>query len=516
MQFSVLINKMSEKKILLLLLFFAFIFRIYAALVPGIIVTDGVMYINNARFIENGEWQKIVEQGFYNFYPFLIAVFHKLISDWELCARTVSIIFGSLAIIPYFFIVRYVFNSKIALISAIFFVISPRLVEYSSNVLREPVFWFFGLLALWAALEGARKSIWFYFVLSAFCVGLATFTRMEGIVLVPIILFWIIWHYVGEKILSLKQVMAYTLIFLLSFPVLFFSPLILLKAKLGHWELGPAGSRIPQMVRTKIANPDKMYQQYIDESDNVTVLLSGNKYLVTLWQPIYKFFHSYHVLFILLFILGITRRKSIPYNSREILLVSWLLFFFIACLIYFSRTYYLSSRHGMLMGWPAFAWVSVGLHEFIDVLEKLRVYFRFAEKAREKMILAVMVMICVIVLPSTLSWSGADKTEMKKAGILLRNANYSTQKLVIESRLNRLAFYAGAKYTTIPENIKASEMASFLKSSGSNYLIIDKKTMGPSVMSFVKNPHPVTLKQIHIIEFDSYLDYSFEIFKIEK
>ena len=93
----------------------------------------------------------------------------------------VSVVFGSLTIIPLFFLTRGLFNQNVAIVSALFYAVHPRFVEYSSDVLREPVFWFFSIAALWLAWEGISRKKYFPFVLSSLSTGFAMFTRLKAL-----------------------------------------------------------------------------------------------------------------------------------------------------------------------------------------------------------------------------------------------------------------------------------------------------------------------------------------------
>ena len=68
--------------------------------------------------------------GLHSIYPYFIFVFHKIFSNWEIAGRMVAVFFGSLAIIPFFYILKNIFERKIVIGACIFFIISPRLIEY--------------------------------------------------------------------------------------------------------------------------------------------------------------------------------------------------------------------------------------------------------------------------------------------------------------------------------------------------------------------------------------------------
>jgi len=125
---------------------------VYAA---DVITPDGVLYIQIAKLIKSGNWMGVYDKGFYSLYPFTIIAFQKIFSNWETAGRMTSALFGSLTVVPLFLLFRKMFDLKIAVVASIFFVLSPRIAEYSSDVLREPLYWLLSLAALWA---GAGKA----------------------------------------------------------------------------------------------------------------------------------------------------------------------------------------------------------------------------------------------------------------------------------------------------------------------------------------------------------------------
>lgn len=494
----------------------AFAVRLYAALVPGVIVPDGMVYISTAKMIDAGQWRHVADYSFYSLYPFLMVLFKKVFSDWELSGRMVSVFFGSLAVLPFYLLFKRLTDKKIAFVAALFFIISPRLVEYSSNVIREPVFWFFSIAALWAACEGMTRKKWIFMTCASFFVGMASLTRMEGVALIIIIFLWIWWYHRRGEGLTIKRSLSLAMVFVISFPVLFFTPLCFLKSKLGKWELGLIGSKIPHILNASNKSAEETFKKTIDESDAVSQIVSGNKYVFFLWQAIYKFFRSYHVLLIFLFLIGIIRRKVIPYNTGEVPVIIWLGVFFLVSLLYLSRTFYLSTRHGMLMSIPALLWVSIGFFELTALIERWTVKFRPAHGNARKITACLLVLICLIILPKTLSWSGYDKVEMKKAGIYLKKKGYSNEKIAVEPRLHRVPFYADADYCVIPSNIDHAVLRSFLDTNNAKLLIIDARTIGRSVADFQDNIAKMDLERIEIPEFDNYKEYSFIVFRVKK
>ncbi len=251
----------------------------------------------------------------------------------------------------------------------------------------------------------------------------------------------------------------------------------------------------------------------VDESDAVSKILSGNKYAYFLWKALYAFFRSFHVLFILLFIIGVTRRKIIPYDSREVPIIIWWSVFFLISLLYVSKIYYLSTRHGMLMSIPALVWVSIGFFELSDMIERSKAKLKPQGRHIRNTGALLFVIICVIILPNTLSWSGYEKVEMKKAGIYLKRNGYSKEKIAVEPRLIRLGFYMESDYIVIPPLVDRVNLNSFLSLENISYLVVDERTIEGTIKGFKDNLKVFNMEKIDLPELNTYKEYSIAVFK---
>ena len=214
-------------------------------------------------------------------------IFH----DWEYSGKMVSVVFGSLTIIPLFFLIRGLFNQNIAIVSALFYCVHPRFVEYSSDVLREPVFWFFSISALWLAWEGISRKKSFLFVLSSMSTGFAMFTRVEGAMVFLIVVLWILWFFLNDK-QNRKKVLLYMCIFLFSLPIVASPGLILLRNKLDRWEVGLSISKIPQLIYSN-NQPLKLEQELTGRASGQFQafydLSIRHRYTIFLTEVLYKF-----------------------------------------------------------------------------------------------------------------------------------------------------------------------------------------------------------------------------------
>jgi 4-amino-4-deoxy-L-arabinose transferase-like glycosyltransferase len=271
-------------------------------LAPNVITPDGALYIETAKMILSGEFKMIGDVSFFNLYPFMILLFQKVFSDWEVAGRMVSVVFGTLGVIPIFFLIKRFLDVRLALIVSFFYTINPHIVEYSSDVLREPLFWSVFLASLWLGVEGLYGRRWHLLFASAFFAGLAIFTRIEGVISVILIILWALWLY-KDRELTGKGLMLRMAIFLIAFPLIFASPFFLLKERLGHWEFELAANKIPRMI-TELPSIEETVAKELGSVKEASHQLKGfldislrNRYVTYLSETLYKFIKSINVVF---------------------------------------------------------------------------------------------------------------------------------------------------------------------------------------------------------------------------
>ena len=194
----------------------------------------------------------------------------------------------------------------------------------------------------------------------------------------------------------------------------------------------------------------------------------------------------------------------IPYDSREMLVIIWWSVFFLISLLYVSRIYYLSTRHGMLMSIPATLWVSIGFIELDDMAQKFLARFKPGLKYTRNFMIYFFVLVCVIILPNALSWSGYDKVEMKKAGVYLKKMGYSKGKIAVEPRLIRLGFYADADYIVIPPFVDHSVLDEFIRTEHIDYLVVDDRTVDGTIKGFKDNLKRFNIEKMDLPELNAY------------
>jgi 4-amino-4-deoxy-L-arabinose transferase-like glycosyltransferase len=159
--------------------------RAVAAICACVINPDGMVYIQQAKAIYFGEWSLLKScMPFVSSYPFLIAAAYWVFPSWIDSARLVSVFFGSLTLVPLYFLLRCFTDHRTSCVVVLLYAFMPVLVGGSAELIRDPVCWFFlvsGLYFFVRQLENRETfQMRFFCLLSSYCLFLmACWARPE-------------------------------------------------------------------------------------------------------------------------------------------------------------------------------------------------------------------------------------------------------------------------------------------------------------------------------------------------
>lgn len=496
----------------------AFAIRLYLVSFSDIITPDGILYIKTARLIELGESKKLTEFTFIHLYPYLVVLAHKIFPDWEMAGRMVSVLMGSLTVIPLFLLTRRMFDVRIASIIALFYIINPRLADYSADVLREPTFWFFSMMALWLAWEGVSRGNLIWIILSNVSTALAAFARIEGVALFVVILLWIIWYFSKVRPDS-KKLFFYLFVYIFTFPVLL-SPFIFLFSEMfAKWDFGFTIVKIWLLISSKSSealelSPDTI-QAVRPELVTFLELARSHKYVIFFSDILLKLVKSLNVVFVFLAVIGIFGRKNMAYSKNEIPVAIWFGIFFLTAFLYITKVYYFSTRHGLLLGFPMLIWAGIG---FFELKEQICSWLRkiYPSAFFTKHMAAILIFVILIaILPKTLSPGGYEKRELKEAGIQLKAKGYSGVIFAGEPGLYRVAFYAGSEFIPFPFVKTAEELAGLMRENKAGFLILDEKTGNASYKKIRDSLHGSDFEKVDLPEIGRYREYALSLYRLK-
>jgi predicted membrane-bound mannosyltransferase len=186
------LKDLRERQLVLTLLGIAFGLRLYAVLMAKGIAMDSAGYGFIARDFLKGDFVKGLSWAFHPLYPLLISLISPDSMHVEIVGRLISLFWGTVALIPIYYLVKDTMGQKVAVFTAFFYTFQPYVVTYSGMLLTEATYW--GLLVLsvyffWTALK--KDNIWRMALSGAF-LGLSYLTRPEGIGYIVVYLGWIV------------------------------------------------------------------------------------------------------------------------------------------------------------------------------------------------------------------------------------------------------------------------------------------------------------------------------------
>ncbi|MBW2040302.1 MAG: glycosyltransferase family 39 protein [Deltaproteobacteria bacterium] len=498
------VDKKWELPIILTSLFLgALVVRWLAILQNPVVATDAIFYIKLAKLYSTGDYVAAFKLYPYGFFPLLIASFQKICGDWALAGQWVSVLCGALTVIPLYLLARRIFDEKIALWGAIFYIISPNLVKYSAEVLRDIPFVFFYTTALWWGLRGAKDGNMVSIALASVFVYLSSLFRAEGLPLLIILSLYLIWQGVGGG-LSLKRMGAALIILFLFFPAVV-SPLgVYYSKKVGrlnldqlqavkdHFTISVSNSIIKK-IEKEVENENLSLQ-----GRNLFQLARNHRFVIYSSHILYKTVKVFNILF-LLFLFGLIKRRQIGYRQDEFLLFAIYVVFVPIFLLYLSASNYLSTRHPFPMVVPSLIWSGVG---FVEIKERMILWMKGRDFPLRKQALRwatplLLLMICVPLLSMAWAPNRKDKLELKEIGLWLKDHGYAHSVIIGQGEFSRLAFYADGEFIHLPKG-SYEDTIRFARKKEASILIINKKTVESLSPNFLDMVSPRDLQQIEI------------------
>jgi hypothetical protein len=152
---------------------------------------DGMRYINQAKVIDQGGWERgLFRSVDHPVFPLAIVGAHRMLGghdprDWQLAAQVAAAIAGVLAVIPIYLVAIELIGAPNAWLACLLIYLVPINSHVMADAMSESSYLLFWCFGLWATLKFVRSTrISWLSVIIVFSV-LAYLTRPEGLV-VPI------------------------------------------------------------------------------------------------------------------------------------------------------------------------------------------------------------------------------------------------------------------------------------------------------------------------------------------
>ena len=484
-------NSLSEKQVLLLLIGITFALRLYAVLMAQGIANDSVAYGFAARDFLKGHFIKGLSSPAPPFYPFLISLFQMDTTSVEMTGRSLSLVIGTLTIIPLFYLVKEAIGPQEAIFSALFYSFHPYLVTYSGMFLTETTYWGLLILSVYFFWTGLRRGKLERMALSGSFLGLAYLTRPEGI---SYVLIYLVWAVVDRSFHKnwLQKIILIGILILTVF--IFFIPYVIyIHGETGQWLISKkAVEEQSQLLkkRAEEANPSKGVEPNKPRKKNDKILRITRNIVQNLPSVIYHYLRAYHFSLWLFLFFGLirVRRRVVTY---ELFLASLVLFHLVSLSTLTSSTI----RFSVPIIPLSLFWAGTGILEIKRYLEKNKI------SHPEKIIFILTLLVILIQLPQCLKPERRHRAEEKKIGLWLKQN--TPPDTIIMSNSPQEAFYADRDFILLPKGISTRgyrgksyhEIIQYAKTKRVRYILVDKNTheMNPD---FIDSIQSTDLKEI--------------------
>ena len=466
-------KSLNERKLLLLLLGVTFGLRLYAVLMAQGIAADSAAYGFIARDFLKGNFIKgLSSTAAPPFYPFLIFLLSPDTAHVEIAGRLISLFFGTLTIIPLFYLVKEALGQKVAIFSALFYSFHPYLVTYSGMLLTETTYWGLFILSVYFFWTGLKNQKVWCAMLSGVFLGLAYLTRPEGIGYVLVYLIWAVvygclkgeWFkrsiFIGVLILS---------VFIFVLPYVLY-----IHQETGQWLISKKAVAIQsKLLSQESEQPDSanVVQQRKPVGKSSTVLMISQNVIRFLPSVIYRYVRAYHFSLALFLFFGLirVRQKVIPY---ELFVGSLVLFHLFSLSAWLPST----TRFSVPVIPLSLLWAGAGVFEMKRYLEKMK------GTNAEKVIFLLILCVILSQLPQSLKPERNFRAGQKGVGLWLKQN--TPQDAIIMSNSPQEAFYAGREFVLLPPGISVrgnpgksyQEIISDAKTKGIRYILVNQNT----------------------------------------
>lgn len=429
---------------LALLVLAATAIRLYALHMTAIINPDGVLYIHQARAMSIGDWEAATcSLPFLSNTSLLISLAHIIFNDWLVAAQSVSLLFGTMAVLPLFGLFHQFFSKEESLAATAVLAFLPTWVSNSVDVVRDPVCWFFSLYGLYLLARGLHQQRRLLLPLACLAFLLAAWARIEALwypaaicLLLPITtqrnratnLLWF----------TLPILVGGTALITISLLLPHGPPLLTMSRLHGLYQYTNSGLSNYSILRKSLAelrqsNPEAPFFFFLAEARNFTWLIAlgtiANRLCETLTYP-----------FTLIALLGVG-----PFLRRNTEHRLATLFCLIAAgalgLLYLFtlQTWIMEYRYMMLAILPASLCFCAGLTTLTDRIQQR------TGMARLSILIMLSVLLILITFPRDITPRGVSETAFKEIGLFLAaNHTQNDEVRVATSRytVRLVRFYA--------------------------------------------------------------------------
>ncbi len=486
-------KNLNEKQILLILLGITFGLRLYAVLMAKGIAYDSAGYGLMARDFLKGHFIKGLSSQLHPFYPFLISLVSPDTAHVEIAGRIISLVFGTLTLIPVYYFAREIVGQKGAIFSGLFYSFHPYLVTYSGMLLSEATYWGLLIFSIFFFWTGLKRGSGFRLILSGSLLAMAYLTRPEGIGYLSVFLMWVFFYEGYKKRWFKKCYLVGSLI--LPFLVLTIPYLIHLHRETGQWVISRKAVEVQRMFiegdGAEDNNPTRKKVEGVESREGDWRIFGIGKNIIQ-YIPFttYHYLRAYHFTLWLLLLFGLIRLRE--KGRRDELFWASLVLFHLITLSTFTNS---TIRYSVPLIPLSLFWAGAGALEIQRFLHKIRI------SKPETWIFCLVMLVILIQLPQSLKPERKHREEQRIVGIWLKEN--TPRDSIIMSNSPQEAFYAEREFIMFPSEVPQpggpsesyQEIIRYAKTKGVRYILVNKNTH-EMIPGFIESIQSTDLKEI--------------------
>ncbi|MFQ5639593.1 MAG: ArnT family glycosyltransferase [bacterium] len=505
--------KLNARTVLIILFALAFVFRLFLVKYRFAIAFDEVNYLKLGVSGYLTGFSAVLHTYWSPLLPALISIFCVFLDDYVFAGRMISMIAGSLLVIPVYFLGKYVYDKWVGLLAAGIVAFFPPLAFQSTQVLTEPIYMLLATCAVLFGLRMVHRYSTGFALLAGLVAALAYLAHPQGIGFFLVLAFWIVFGAVSKLFLIRPLRMVYLLSsFLFGFLIAAAPYLWYLKKTTGHWTFSAKASANLQMAAPQQGEGDPFrsldsnnqsvpIDQIFHQGNFLQSTRGGSKPVreVRLGRVLFKYVKNLtNVLAsaippllttvpLILLAIGLLGSEWQPGKGKMIFYLLSFVGFFWFILI---PSFHINLRYFSPL-WPVCSlWMAKGV---VNLQEWLSLNMSVRKRAK-KMGLSPAVLSAVFILTTVLAlgfmpefgrvlartpdngdyW--ADPVEQKKAGLWLKEN--TTGPRIIMSRGHAVDIYAGnydiTQSVTLPK-ASLERVLEYAKYRNVDYLVVNER-----------------------------------------
>jgi 4-amino-4-deoxy-L-arabinose transferase-like glycosyltransferase len=432
----------------LLIMILGLVVRLFVYHYTFIINPDGALYINQARALYYGEWGNVVScsMSYLSIYPILITGLYTVFHDWVVAAKSISLFFGSMTMVPLYLLLRRFCVQKISALGTLVFAFTPMFVDKSVDVVRDPIYWFFLTLGLYLFvkhMDGRKQGTFLFFSCLIFLV--AGWARIEAVLFIVVSCGYL---FIAGQEKRIRKLGAFVLPAVFLLMIVIPGVFVMKVSTMDVLRIGEIGEKFYAPIveynnlRTALAEISNqptmtLLESFLQNARRLVWFVALGTLLIYI---IKAFFYPFFVIFVMGWGGVGTRIRRDPRVSYLVLLsiTSLILLYF-----HILQTWVIASRFFALFILPSFVFIGFGLEKIIHLI-KSRL------KIKETAVFAlIFALILAVSLPKILKPRELDKVVFKRIGELIGEREGNGQPIPIVASLNTIrwvSFYANLEY----------------------------------------------------------------------